>query len=59
VGKTEETRCGSECPIAIPKDIAIGRSLPRDYYVARLENGAECWVFRDAAGDWYLHGYFG
>ena len=38
---------------------AIGQSLPRDYYVARLESGAECWVFRDAAGDWYLHGYFG
>jgi protein ImuB len=31
----------------------------RDYYVARLENGTECWVFVDAASRWHLHGYFG
>jgi len=31
----------------------------RDYYVARHENGAECWVFTDAGANWYLHGYFG
>ena len=47
--------------------VAIGRSLPqqpplntwRDYYVARHENGAECWVFVDAGARWHLHGYFG
>jgi len=31
----------------------------RDYYVARHECGAECWVFTDARSHWYLHGYFG
>ncbi|MFN2166154.1 MAG: hypothetical protein ACK2U9_07805, partial [Anaerolineae bacterium] len=30
----------------------------RDYYVARHENGASCWVFVDAEQRWYLHGYF-
>jgi protein ImuB len=40
----------------------VSRASPgawRDYYVARHENGAECWVFQDAATRWYLHGYFG
>lgn len=30
----------------------------RDYYVARLANGAHGWVFVDAQQKWYLHGYF-
>lgn len=30
----------------------------RDYYVARLSNGAHGWVFVDAQQQWYLHGYF-
>jgi protein ImuB len=30
----------------------------RDYYVARHEDGAECWAFVDAHDRWYLHGYF-
>ncbi len=30
----------------------------RDYYVARLANGAHGWVFVDAQQQWYLHGYF-
>ena len=29
----------------------------RDYYVARAEDGARWWVFRDLAeGGWYLQG---
>lgn len=30
----------------------------RDYYVARLDSGAECWAFVDAHDRWFLHGYF-
>jgi protein ImuB len=33
--------------------------IDRHYYVARLTNGARCWVFTDSKHtDWYLHGYF-
>jgi protein ImuB len=30
----------------------------RDYYVARHQSGAECWVFVDSREQWFLHGYF-
>jgi protein ImuB len=30
----------------------------RDYYVARHQSGAECWVFIDPRERWFLHGYF-
>ena len=31
--------------------------VARDYYVARAEDGARLWVFRDLAnGAWYLQG---
>lgn len=32
----------------------------RDYYIARMSNGAELWVYRDLAdnGQWYLHGFW-
>ena len=46
-----------------PPEVAQTTALPqarwRDYYVARLVNGAECWVFVDTHARWYLHGYFG
>lgn len=46
-----------------PPEAAQTTALPqarwRDYYVARLGNGAECWVFVDTHTRWYLHGYFG
>lgn len=31
--------------------------LARDYFVARHESGAICWIYRDVTG-WYQHGYF-
>ena len=31
--------------------------LSRDYFVARHESGAICWIYRDVTG-WYQHGYF-
>lgn len=30
----------------------------RDYFVARHADGAQCWVFVDANGEWFIHGYF-
>ena len=30
----------------------------RDYYIARLSDGAHGWVFVNAQQQWYLHGYF-
>ena len=36
-----------------------GEPCWRDYYIARLRNGAIGWVFTDASRDWYLQGYFG
>lgn len=36
------------------------RDVRRDYYRARTESGALCWIFRDIHKDrWYLHGWFG
>ena len=34
------------------------QSVARDYFVARHDNGAQCWVFTDSNERWYLHGYF-
>lgn len=32
----------------------------RDYYIARHQHGALCWVFKDCLNRrWYLHGFFG
>jgi protein ImuB len=36
-----------------------GEPCWRDYYIARLRNGAIGWIFTDASRDWYLQGYFG
>jgi protein ImuB len=37
-----------------------GGDMRRDYYVVRMSNGAELWVYRDLAdnGQWYLHGFW-
>lgn len=34
--------------------------VQRDYYVARMSNGAELWIYRDLSdnGQWYLHGFW-
>jgi len=48
-------------PLKGPERIQTGwwrESRCRDYYVARHENGASCWVFVDVEQRWYLHGYF-
>jgi protein ImuB len=34
-----------------------GDDAKRDYFVARLPNGALAWVYRET-GEWYLHGLF-
>ncbi len=34
-----------------------GDDARRDYFVARLPNGALAWIYREA-GEWYLHGLF-
>ena len=36
-----------------------GEAVCRDYYIARHQQGAQCWVYEDASAQWYLHGYFG
>lgn len=38
-----------------------GRPVGRDYYLARNEHQALCWVFHtlDAPGHWFVHGLFG
>ena len=44
-----------------PERIQTGwwqKAINRDYYVARHNNGAECWTFTDAQDRWFLHGYF-
>ena len=35
------------------------QTISRDYYIARHNNGSECWAFVDTQQHWYLHGYFG
>lgn len=34
------------------------KTIFRDYYIARHDNGAECWAFVDRHDRWFLHGYF-
>ncbi len=38
-----------------------GHAVRRDYYLARDERQALCWIFQslDTPGDWFVHGYFG
>ncbi len=38
-----------------------GRSVARDYYVARNRAGEACWIYREPADPsrWFLHGLFG
>ncbi|GGO88221.1 hypothetical protein GCM10011348_43220 [Marinobacterium nitratireducens] len=31
----------------------------RDYYIGRWPDGRRGWLYREAGGDWYLHGWFG
>lgn len=46
-----------------PERIAGGwwdqHPVRRDYYVARWPDGRCGWVFRDAGGEWFVHGWFG
>jgi protein ImuB len=37
-----------------------GTAVKRDYFIARHENGALCWVFREHhSRQWFMHGLFG
>ena len=38
-----------------------GHPVRRDYYLARDEHRALCWIFHalDAPERWFVHGYFG
>lgn len=36
-----------------------GQRVHRDYYIAQLHTGQLGWVFRDAGGNWFVHGWFG
>ncbi len=46
-----------------PERISSGwwddQRVRRDYYIARWADGRHGWLFRDAQGGWYLHGWFG
>ncbi|SFM50418.1 Y-family DNA polymerase [Marinobacter zhejiangensis] len=33
--------------------------VQRDYYAVQLPGGQVAWIFRDARGDWFIHGWFG
>lgn len=36
-----------------------GADVQRDYYVVRMSNGPDLWVFRDlSTSNWYLHGFW-
>ncbi|MEX1057166.1 MAG: DNA polymerase Y family protein [Natronospirillum sp.] len=35
------------------------RGVKRDYFQARLANFSRCWVFRNAANQWFIAGYYG
>jgi protein ImuB len=41
-----------------PQASRLPNGTRRDYYVARHQSGAECWVFVDHRDRWFLHGYF-
>ena len=34
------------------------QSIYRDYFIARNQQGALCWLFNEPQGNWFLHGYF-
>jgi protein ImuB len=36
-----------------------GADVRRDYYRARDSHGSLLWIYRDDAGQWFLHGVFG
>ena len=47
--------------ISGPERVQTGwweRMVHRDYYVARLADGSQCWAFVGPRERWYLHGYF-
>lgn len=33
--------------------------IERDYYIVKNEQGQWCWLFKQADGQWFIHGYFG
>ena len=35
-----------------------GNNVARDYFVARMQNEALVWIYRERGGGWYLHGLF-
>lgn len=35
------------------------KTVQRDYFIARNQQGQWCWLFRQADQRWFLHGYFG
>ncbi|MCR9279070.1 MAG: DNA polymerase Y family protein [Pseudomonadaceae bacterium] len=48
-------------PLSGPERIETGwwqSGTCRDYYIARTADGAHVWVYLDASGKWFLHGYF-
>ena len=49
--------------LAGPERISSGwwdeTQIRRDYYVGRWHDGRHGWLFRDARGGWFLHGWFG
>ncbi len=48
-------------PLSGPERIETGwwqHGTCRDYYIARTRDGANIWVYLDASGEWFLHGYF-
>jgi len=46
-----------------PERIASGwwdqQPVRRDYYTGRWPDGRLGWLYRDASGDWFVHGWFG
>lgn len=36
-----------------------GERVQRDYYIAQCHTGQLAWLFRDAGGGWFVHGWFG
>lgn len=48
-------------PLGAPERIETGwwdAAQTRDYHIARAPSGARCWLYRDARGQWFLHGRF-
>lgn len=35
------------------------QTIERDYYIARNQQQQWCWLFKQANGKWFIHGYFG